>query len=127
MAVTLVCKEKRSKTPPKHSLDGAPFRIGIDAGVANRALFALFQRERSNSLLASARRTQHIVKSFIFAKFCEQRIRQQIFVGAIILLDRSLEQMKSRLLLTTEREERALVIPRLRIGIARQAGFRFVR
>src|SRR5260370_8436277 len=84
-------------------------------------------RLRSHCPLASARRTQQLVETCICAKLCEQRIGKQIFVGAIILLDRALEQMKRRLFLTTEREESSLVIPRLGVRIIGQTGFPFLR
>src|ERR1700746_3509093 len=48
---------------------------------------ALRLGSRAHDLLASARRAQHIVKSCICAKFCEQRIGKQIFVRAIVLPD----------------------------------------
>src|SRR5258708_6771466 len=67
----------------------------------------------SHCVLASARGDQHFVKSCIVAEFCQQRIGKQIFVRAIVLLDRALEHMESRLFLATEREQRSLVVPRL--------------
>src|SRR6266849_9831633 len=82
---------------------------------------------RSYRLLASARGGQHFVKSCIGAEFSQQWIGEQIAMRAIALFDRALEQMKSRLFLAAEREKRSLVIPRLRVGLGGQAGFRFLR
>src|SRR6266849_7430522 len=72
---------------------------------------------RSYRLLASARGGQHFVKSCIGAEFCQQWIGKQIAMRAIVLFDRALQQMKSRLFLAAEREKRSLVIPRLRVGL----------
>src|SRR5664279_2130782 len=68
----------------------------------------------THRLLANARSGQHFVKGCICAEFCQQRIGKQIRMRAIVLLDRALEQMESRLFLATIRKKRSLVIPRLR-------------
>src|ERR1700674_5241903 len=108
------CREKEQRLD-LHK-DGPPAHISVRTLV----------RRRAHPLLASARGSQYFVKRNICAKFREQRIGKQIFVRAIVLLDRALEQMKRRLFLTTVREERSLVIPRLGVGIVGQTGFSFV-
>src|SRR5208282_1752218 len=73
---------------------------------------------RPHRLLTIARGSQHFVKGCFCAELCQQRIGKQILVGAIVLPDRALQQMKSRLLLASVCEKRSLVIPRLRIGVS---------
>src|SRR5438105_10610744 len=89
---------------------GKPDCTSLHAAVSNIKYGspALCTGRRAHRLLASARRTQHIVKGRIWANFCEKRIGEQILVRAIILPDRALEQMKSRLFLATVREQSSL-------------------
>src|ERR1700674_3627644 len=103
-----------SETPGYINYQGGAF--GMDVEIAIFSVRTVV-RLRSHCRLASARGGQHFVKSYICAQFCEQRIGKQMFVRAIVLLDRTLEQRESRLLPSTVCEGVALVIPLDRVGL----------
>ena len=48
-------------------------------------------------------------------------------MGAIILLDRALQEVQGGLLFAAISEKRSLVVPRLGVGLGGEAGFRFLR
>src|ERR1700686_3276908 len=66
----------------------------------------------ANRLLAVTSGGQQFVKACFCADFREQWVRKQIRVRAIVLLDGDLQHMQCSLLLTAERKQSALVIPR---------------